>query len=753
LPGTTAAGILSQIFTVDNPPGLKAFPLRMLRFNDIADRMLDYDPQADLERLQRAYVFTAKVHDGQERLSGEPYLIHPLEVAGILLDLRVDEDTIIAGLLHDTLEDTLTTRDEIERLFGPRVAFLVEGLTKIARIEFKSAREQQAENFRKMLVAMSEDIRILMIKLSDRLHNMRTIVHMKEESRRRIAQETMDIYVPLAHRLGVYWMKQELEDLAFRTLEPDVAEELEAQLLISRDEREVYIEDVIGIISRKLADVDLQCEVQGRVKDISSIHAKMKSQDLELEQIYDAIGFRVVVEGGIDVCYGVLGQIHSVWAPVPGRFKDYIAHPKPNGYRSLHTTVIGEYGERMEVQIRTVEMHRDAELGIAAHWKYKEGHLDSGRDDSKFDWLRQLVEWQKEISDPHEFLDAVKLDLFPNEVFVFTPTGEVINLSSDSTPLDFAYAIHSEVGSHCAGSKVNGRLVPLRHRLKDGDTVEIITSPTQAPKKEWLEFAASSKARNHIRHSIRQAGKIRAIALGRDILGRELKRSDLTLSKVQENGSLARYVDTEFGGKAIDDLFAAISYGKIAAGALVRKLAGQDEKSDSENSVSTNVVPKRLRRLFQRERRRSPSGVCVSGTPDVLVRFAGCCEPLPGDEIIGFVTRGRGVTVHARGCVKVFALDPERRIDVEWDEDASVRRAIAIRVMSRDEPGILAKITNTISAAGINIGSAKVATNETSGKAAELIFELWVENVNTLTGLMREIRKVKGVRSVERVRG
>jgi guanosine-3',5'-bis(diphosphate) 3'-pyrophosphohydrolase len=725
----------------------------MLRFNDIADRMLDYDSHVDLERLQRAYVFTAKVHDGQERLSGEPYLIHPLEVAGILLDLNVDEDTIIAGLLHDTLEDTLTTRDEIERLFGPRVAFLVDGLTKIARIEFKSAREQQAENFRKMLIAMSEDIRILMIKLADRLHNMRTIVHMKEDSRRRIAQETMDIYAPLAHRLGVYWMKQELEDLAFRTLEPDVAEELEAQLLISRDEREVYIEDVIGIISVKLADIDLECEVQGRVKDISSIHAKMKSQDLELEQIYDAIGFRIVVEGGIDVCYAALGQIHSVWPPVPGRFKDYIALPKPNGYRSLHTTVIGEYGERMEVQIRTVEMHRDAELGIAAHWKYKEGHIGAERDDSQFDWLRQLVEWQKEISDPHEFLDAVKLDLFPNEVFVFTPTGEVMNLSSGASPLDFAYAIHSEVGSHCAGAKVNGRLVPLRHRLKDGDTVEIITSPSQAPKKEWLEFAASSKARNHIRHSIRQAGNARAIALGRDILSRELKRNELTMAKVHDDGSLKRYADTEFGGKSIDELFAAISYGKIAASALVRKLVGGDEAATDDASAAATVVPKRLRRLFQRERRRSHSGVRVSGTPDVLVRFAGCCEPLPGDEIIGFVTRGRGVTVHGRGCVRVFSLDPERRIDVEWDSENSVRRAIAIRVMARDEPGILAKITNTISAAGINIGSAKIASNETTGKAAELVFELWVEDVKTLAGVMREIRKVKGVRSVERVRG
>ncbi|MFP6655535.1 MAG: bifunctional (p)ppGpp synthetase/guanosine-3',5'-bis(diphosphate) 3'-pyrophosphohydrolase, partial [Myxococcota bacterium] len=497
----------------------------MLRFNDIADRMLEYSSQVDLERLQRAYVFTAKVHDGQERLSGEPYLIHPLEVAGILLDLNVDEDTIIAGLLHDTLEDTLTTRSEIERLFGPRVAFLVEGLTKIARIEFRSAREQQAENFRKMLIAMSEDIRILMIKLADRLHNMRTIVHMAEDSRRRIAQETMDIYVPLAHRLGVYWMKQELEDLAFRTLEPDVAEQLETQLLISRDERETYIEDVIGIISSSLQDVDLVCEVQGRVKEISSIHSKMKSQDLELEQIYDTIGFRVIADSGIGSCYAALGQIHSVWAPVPGRFKDYIALPKPNGYRSLHTTVIGEYGERMEVQIRTVEMHRDAELGIAAHWKYKEGNFKADHDDSKFDWLRQLVEWQKEISDPDEFLDAVKIDLFPNEVFVFTPTGEVINLSSGATPIDFAFAIHSEVGSHCAGAKVNGRLVPLRHRLKDGDTVEIVTSPNQSPKKDWLDFAASSKARNHIRHSIRQAGKLRAIELGRDILTRELKRN------------------------------------------------------------------------------------------------------------------------------------------------------------------------------------------------------------------------------------
>jgi guanosine-3',5'-bis(diphosphate) 3'-pyrophosphohydrolase len=436
---------------------------------------------------------------------------------------------------------------------------------------------------------------------------------------------------------------------------------------------------------------------------------------------------------------------------VPARFKDYVALPKPNGYRSLHTTVIGEFGERMEVQIRTAEMDRDAELGIAAHWKYKEGRLGAESDDSKFDWLRQLIEWQRELEDPHEFLDAVKLDLFPDEVFVFTPKGEVINLNAGSTPIDFAYAIHSEIGSHCAGAKVNGRLVPLRQRLRDGETVEIVTSANQVPRKDWLEFAVSSKARNHIRHSIRQAGKERAIALGRDILNRELKKAKMTLGQVREDGSLDRYVENEFGGNALDDLYASISYGKLAASVLVRRLHGGPPPE--EPSAASTVVPKRIRQLFKRERRTAGSGVLVSGTSDVLVRFAGCCEPLPGDDIIGFVTRGRGVTVHTRGCVKVFALDPERRIEVDWDTEIDVRRAVEIRVMSRDEPGMLAKITNTISAAGINIGSARVTTGDSTRKGAEQTFELWVQDVQTLTTVMREIRKVKGVRSVERVRG
>jgi ppGpp synthetase/RelA/SpoT-type nucleotidyltranferase len=478
----------------------------MLRFNDIADRMLEYDPACDLSLLQRAYVFSAKMHDGQERLSGEPYLVHPLEVAGILADMRLDEVTVAAGLLHDAIEDTLTTADEIRRLFGEPVAFLVEGLTKIAKMEFTSARERQAENFRKMLIAMSEDIRILMIKLADRLHNMRTLEYMSEDSAQRIAQETLDIYAPLAHRLGIHWMKQELEELAFRALKPDAAAELERRLQSRRGDRQLYIEEVIDILSRRLGAANLEAEVTGRLKDLSSIHAKMQSQGISLDDVYDVIAFRIILVGSQEQVYSALGIVHSIWRPVPGRFKDYVALPKPNGYQSLHTTVIGPYGERMEIQLRTREMHENAEFGIAAHWKYKEGKVASNApDDQKFAWLRQLVELNRELKDPHEFIDTVKVDLFPDEVFVFTPKGEVINLPRGATPVDFAYAIHSEVGSHCSGAKVNGKMVPLRHRLENGDTVEVQTSASQYPRKDWLEFVVSSRARNRIRHAIRAA--------------------------------------------------------------------------------------------------------------------------------------------------------------------------------------------------------------------------------------------------------
>lgn len=720
----------------------------MLRFNDIADRMLEYNPGVDLELLQRAYVFSAKVHEGQERLSGEPYLIHPLEVAGILVEMRMDDVSVAAGLLHDTLEDTLTTRDELVRLFGEQVAFLVDGVTKIAQIEFTSQRERQAENFRKMLIAMSKDIRILLIKLADRLHNMRTLNYLDEDTQTRIAQETVEIYVPLANRLGIHWLQQELQNLTFGVLQPQAAEELESQLAGGRGEREKYIEEVISSLATRLSQVGIRAEVTGRVKDLASVHAKMEAQGVGLDEIYDVIAFRVILSGTEEQCYAALGIIHSIWRPVPGRFKDYVALPKPNGYQSLHTVVIGAYGERMEVQIRTSDMHRSAEMGIAAHWKYKEGRIDSdAEDERRFAWLRQLLEWQSELDDPHEFLDAVKVDLFPDQVFVFTPRGEVINLPSNATPVDFAYAIHSEVGHQCAGSRVNGKLVPLKTKLQDGDTVEIKTNSSQKPRKDWLDFVVSSKARSSIRQAIRQGGRERSHQLGRDILEREFRRRGMNLSQALKSGDLTELAKSEARQGTVEDLFAAVSYGKIAAGAIVRKLKGEAEPKAGRSLP----VPNKLRGLFRRDRRPAPTGIRVSGSPDVLVRFGGCCDPLPGDDIIGYVTRGRGVTIHLKDCSKVFELDRERRIVVQWDETTGDPRRIKIRVKSKDRPGILAKVTNTISAAGVNIGAATITTDE--GQAAVQSFEIFVKDATELNAIMKDITKLKGVINVKRIRG
>jgi len=711
-----------------------------VRFNDVADRMLEYNPQSDLELLQRAYVFSAKVHEGQERLSGEPYLVHPLEVASILVDLRMDDVTVTAGLLHDTIEDTLTTLDEIRRLFGERVAFLVEGLTKIAKIEFTSDRERQAENFRKMLIAMSRDIRILLIKLADRLHNMRTLAYMSDESARRIAQETLDIYAPLSHRLGIHWMKQELEELAFRTLNREAAEELEEHLQSTRQARQAYVEEVIRILSHHLGEAGLVSEVTGRLKDLASIHAKMQAQGIGLDEVYDVIAFRVILEGTPEQVYSGLGIVHSIWRPVPGRFKDYVALPKPNGYQSLHTTVIGPYGERMEVQLRTREMHRAAEFGIAAHWKYKEGRADDA-DESKFAWLRQLVELNRDATDPHEFIDTVKVDLFPDQVFVFTPRGDVINLPKGASAVDFAYAIHSEVGAHCSGAKVNGRLVPLRHPLADGDTVEVVTNPAQFPRKDWLEFVVSARARSRIRQALRSREKERSTELGREILERELRKGELSLARLSEGTELPALA-TDLVGGTLDDLYSAVGYGRIPAAEVLRRLRG--------DPVPPPPAPKR-RGLFRRRRVEPASpGIRVSGQPDVLVRFARCCAPLPGDDVVGYVTRGRGVTVHAKDCQKAFELDPVRRIDVDWDPNTAAPWSIRVRVNSYDRPGLLAKVTKTISAAGINIGAATVTT--TPDQRAVHTFDLWVSDVASLNAVMREIGRVKGVLSVERLR-
>lgn len=709
----------------------------MLRFNDVADRILEYNPSCDLSLLQRAYVFSAKVHEGQARLSGEPYLIHPLEVAGILVDLRMDDVTVAAGLLHDTIEDTLATPEELRRLFGEEVTFVVEGLTKIARIEFTSARERQAENFRKMLIAMSKDIRILLIKLADRLHNMRTLKYMDEDSARRVAQETLDIYAPLAHRLGINWMKQELEDLAFRILRSEVANDLEQRLRSKRKARERYIEEVIGILSAKFADAELRAEVTGRLKDLASIQAKMEREGLSLDEIYDVIAFRTILDGPQADVYAALGIVHSIWRPVPARFKDYVALPKSNGYQSLHTAVIGPYGERMEVQIRTEEMHREAELGIAAHWRYKAGRLDADDDDDKFAWLRQLLERHQDLADPNEFMETVKVDLFPDEVFVFTPRGDVINLPRGATPVDFAYAIHSEVGAQCAGAKVNGRMVPLRHRLAVGDTVEVITSASQVPRKDWLDFVVTGRARSRIRHAVRAVDNERSQELGREILERELRKSDLSLARLMQAKELASAAQ-KHGRRSVDELFASVGYGRIHAADVVRTLRG-DEPPEKPSS----------RKLFRRQKQGSP-GVRVSGHSDVLVRFAHCCAPLPGDDVVGFVTRGRGVTVHVKDCAKAFELDAARRIEVEWEPEADDLRRIRMRVRSEDTPGLLASITKSIAARGINIGAARVTTSR--DHRAELTFDVWVGDVATLNSVMREIGRIKGVRSVERLR-
>jgi GTP pyrophosphokinase len=722
----------------------------MLRFNDIADRVLEYDPECDLTLLQRAYVFSAKVHEGQERLSGEPYLVHPLEVAGILAEMRLDGVTIAAGLLHDTVEDTLASVEELRRLFGEEVAFLVEGLTKLSKLEFKSAKERQAENFRKMLIAMSKDIRILLIKLADRLHNMRTLQFMEEDSRRRIAEETEGIYVPLAHRLGIDWVRRELADLAFRALNAEAALELERKLKGSRKQREKYVEEVIGILSAKLGAAGIVAELRGRPKELASIHHKMETQGVTLDDIYDVIAFRMVLEGGREACYAALGIVHSTWPPVPGRFKDYVALPKPNGYQSLHTTVIGPYGERMEMQIRTQEMHRNAEFGIAAHWKYKDAGGRSARDEARFDWLRQLMERHQELEDPHEFLEVVKVDLFPDATFVFTPKGDVINLPKGATPVDFAYAIHSQVGERCQGARVNGKLVPLRHRLRDGDTVEIVTSPSQRPSKDWLEFVVSGKARSKIRHAIRLAENARARELGRTLLDREMRRAGLSLARALERGEIDAVAQQRARGAA-DDLLAAIGYGKLPPATVVRALRPdwkpEPEPPERERSARG---PKQLLELFRRQPKTSSTGIRVDGQGDVLVRFANCCTPLPGDEVVGFVTRGRGVTVHQKDCRLVFHLDPQRRVEVEWDADAQVARRIRMKVTSRDEPGLLAKITKTISAAGINIGAARVTTH--SDRTATQSFDLWVSDVRTLASVMKEIERIKGILSVERVR-
>ncbi len=716
----------------------------MIRFDDILERILAYNPGADLDPLRKAYVFSAKVHQGQMRLSGEPYLTHPMEVADLLVQLKMDVPTIVTGLLHDTVEDTLTTVEEVRALFGDEIADLVEGVTKISKISFRTSEERQAENFRKMLLAMARDIRVIMVKLADRLHNMRTLDFQPAERQHKIAQETLEIFAPLANRLGISWLKSELEDLSFRYLEPEVYNDLAEKVAKKKRERETYIEDVKKQITAKLAEHDIGGEISGRYKHLYSIYTKMQRQGIDFEQVYDVVAFRILVDNIRD-CYAVLGIIHAAWKPVPGRFKDYIAMPKANMYQSLHTTVIGPFGERMEVQIRTAEMHRIAEEGIAAHWKYKEkgASVVAGSEDKRFSWLRQMLEWQKELKDNREFLDSVKIDLFPEEVYVFTPNGDVKELPRGATPVDFAYSVHTDVGHHCSGARINGRLMPLRTELKNGDVVEVITSPHQSPGKDWLKFVKTPRARNKIRQWVKTQQHEKSLELGRSIFEKELRKHGWSMGRALASPELATTVE-ELGFQQVDDLLAAIGYGKLTVGQALGRLIPQEKQKPEA------AKPGRLTRVLEKIRKKPSSAIKIDGIDDIMVRFGKCCNPLPGDAVTGFITRGRGVTVHTLDCPHVAEGDPERRVEIEWDMKKKVARSVKIRVYCLDQKGMLAGITGAITNCEANIISANVVS--TADHRGVNNFEIDIQDLDHLNRVITALKKLKGVTGVERMR-
>ena len=725
----------------------------MLRLNDILDRVTAYHPDPDLDLIKKAYVYSAKVHQGQLRKTGEPYLIHPLEVAGLLAELKLDEASVVTGLLHDTIEDTLATGEEIGELFGQEIAELVDGVTKLSQFSAANTQEEkQAENFRKMVVAMAKDIRVLLVKLADRTHNMRTLEAMKPESQERIARETLDIYAPLANRLGIQWIKNELEELSFKYLRPEDYADLSQKLAIEAREKERFVAEVVRVLKERLSESSLLGEVSGRVKHVYSIWRKMRQLDLPFEQIQDVVGFRIILDT-VAQCYETLGIVHSLWKPIPGRFKDYIAIPKPNLYQSLHTTVVGPAGERIEVQIRTREMHRTAEEGVAAHWAYKEKGRDgkgaelSRKDAAEFGWLRQLVEWQRDLTDPREFLETVKVDLFSDEVFVFTPKGEVKSLPRGATPVDFAYTIHSQVGEHCVGAKVNGKLVPLRNPLKNGDTVEILTSPHSHPSKDWLTFAKTSRAQARIRQFLRQAEHRRSIEIGRELAERELRRFGLTLNRVHKSGELEKAAQA-LGYRISDDLLAGLGYGKTSPLQILQQLLPAEKLAEAPPSAEPSPTS-RITELFRKMARRPVEGVRINGIDDVLVRYGKCCNPVPGDVIVGYITRGRGVTVHTQGCEKTRGIDPERRVDVAWDVRGDLKRPVSLRVVTDDRPGILAQISQIFSEAGMNISQASCRTTA-PGERAVNEFEVTVGDLKQLTSVIRSIERLEGVQTVQR---
>jgi len=712
--------------------------------SDLVTRIRDYNPTADVGMVQSAYEFSARVHRGQKRMSGEPYLTHPLAVAGIVTDMRLDVPTVVTALLHDTVEDTLTTLDEVGRLFGPEVAHLVDGVTKISALESSSREDAEAKTFRKIFLASAKDIRVLLVKLADRAHNLRTLDHLPEEKRTRIAQQTQDVYAPLAHRLGIYWLKSEFEEISFRVLHPDSHEEITEKLALHRVEREGYIREVTNLLNKTLREGGIEAQVTGRSKNAYSIYRKMREQDLRYDEVYDVVAFRMLVDAVRD-CYDALGLVHTHWRPVPGRFRDYVALPKANMYQSLHTTVIGPYGERMEVQVRTHEMHRVCEFGIAAHWKYKARDPEDPTESERFEWLQQLLEWQQHFDDPEKYLHTLKEDLFTEDVVVFTPKGQTRTLPKGATVVDFAYHIHSEVGHHCAAARVNGQLVALRYQLEAGDTVEVITTEDQRPSRDWLKFVVTPRARERIMTWLRHDERGKAVALGRALIERDLSRYQLDLARLQREGRMSEVI-RHFACGDDTGFLESIGYGRLRTRQVIEYLVPEAAREAPKSRAG-------IRRLFGllEGRRKAKSGVVLPTDGDMMVRFGKCCQPLPGEPIVGFMTRGRGVTVHAADCERLAGGDPERRIEVAWEKGAKAARLVRLEVTSRDRPGLLAAMSQAISSAGINIDKAHVRT--TAEGAAINVFEMTCLSADDLQRVTRKMRRVPGVTDVRRIRG
>ena len=710
----------------------------MIRLQQVLDKIQKYHPADDLEVVRRAYLFSAREHKGQVRASGEPYLTHPLEVANVLAEMKMDAVTVSIGLLHDVVEDTLTTLDKLEEMFGSDTAHIVDALTKISQIYFTSTEEKQAENFRKMLLAMSDDIRVIVIKLADRLHNMRTLRHLRADRREAIARETLEVYAPLSHRLGMGKIRGELEDLAFSFLDPKAYQEIKAALEENRKVNEQFLDEVRGVITSKLEEHEIRITTEARIKRIYSIDQKLRRQRITLDQVFDLLAIRIITDD-IKSCYAALGVIHNTWRLVPGRIKDFIAIPRPNMYQSLHTSVIAS-GQAFEVQIRTAEMHRVAEDGIAAHWKYKDGKLVADdREDQRVSWLRHLVEWQQDMKDPTDFLSTLKVDLYPEETYTFTPKGQVITLPSDATSVDFAFSIHTEVGHTCVGAKINGRLSPLKTKLSNGDIVEIMTQPGHHPSRDWLNFVKTSRARNKIRHWLTVQERTKSIELGRKLLEKEARKYKLSIKELTHGDCLAK-VAPEYGCARVDDLLSAIGFGKVSARQLLAKVQPESLGEPVARDSRFTAAVKKVFGFGEDVK------IKVKGMDDLLVYRAKCCNPIRGEKIIGYVTRGKGVAVHAKDCPNVQNLmyEADRRIDVAWEGRAVAAEAYAVHltIITADRPGILAGISAAISKIRSNILDVSARTDEERG-----VIDMTVEipDMKHLEKVIVAIRGLDGV--------